>query len=308
MVQPRTRYRSLIRTVRDCASQALQKLTTLYTGTTTRVFNYYKRDMKVTAALVRQGVIPCAPIRQSVVFTIRLLELYRLAHLRCPHLAIHPWVKALCDLHGVHFSTYLYEQFSIAFDLYLAIRAIVQKRIQAALDRDKADFRLRHVCPACTYKLEGEGKLVFDILATMDGNDSLKRVLRREKVETAPEDGTPTVGASKERTDLRDGRGDYFLSREEVNAWSRARLEELMGTPPVMDDDDDGNLCAERWKNMVYEITAKMWGIFDETGLFLALCRHGFVLLAADMVQSGELCVIYIHNLLFQPTDLRPQI
>jgi len=37
------------------------------------------------------------------------------------------------------------------------------------------------------------------------------------------------------------------------------------------------------------EVTARTWGIFDETGIFLALCRHGFVLLVADMVKSGEL-------------------
>ncbi|KAJ7433959.1 hypothetical protein B0H11DRAFT_1758215 [Mycena galericulata] len=40
---------------------------------------------------------------------------------------------------------------------------------------------------------------------------------------------------------------------------------------------------------MSEELTAKMWSIFDETGVFLALCRHGFVLLVADMVRSGEL-------------------
>ncbi|KAJ7659535.1 hypothetical protein B0H17DRAFT_1145282 [Mycena rosella] len=32
-----------------------------------------------------------------------------------------------------------------------------------------------------------------------------------------------------------------------------------------------------------------MWGIFDETGIFLALCRHRFVLLLCDMIRSGEL-------------------
>ncbi|KAG6851742.1 hypothetical protein C0991_006578, partial [Blastosporella zonata] len=32
-----------------------------------------------------------------------------------------------------------------------------------------------------------------------------------------------------------------------------------------------------------------MWGIFDETGVFLALCRHGFALVIVDMVQSDEL-------------------
>ena len=36
-------------------------------------------------------------------------------------------------------------------------------------------------------------------------------------------------------------------------------------------------------------LTSKMWGVFEETGLFLALCRHGFVLMMADMVRSGEL-------------------
>lgn len=42
---------------------------------------------------------------------------------------------------------------------------------------------------------------------------------------------------------------------------------------------------------MSEELTERMWGIFDETGIFLALCRHGFVLLVADMVRSGELYV-----------------
>ena len=34
--------------------------------------------------------------------------------------------------------------------------------------------------------------------------------------------------------------------------------------------------------------TQKMWNIFDESGVFIAVCRHGFCLLIADMVQSGE--------------------
>jgi hypothetical protein len=36
------------------------------------------------------------------------------------------------------------------------------------------------------------------------------------------------------------------------------------------------------------EITSRMWGIFNETGVFTAFCRHGFVLVIADMVRSGE--------------------
>lgn len=40
---------------------------------------------------------------------------------------------------------------------------------------------------------------------------------------------------------------------------------------------------------MMDAVTKRMWGVFDETGLFLSLCRHGFSLIMADMVQSGEL-------------------
>jgi len=36
------------------------------------------------------------------------------------------------------------------------------------------------------------------------------------------------------------------------------------------------------------EKTRKMWGVFDESGIFMSACHHGFSLLIADMVQSGE--------------------
>jgi Kyakuja-Dileera-Zisupton transposase len=47
--------------------------------------------------------------------------------------------------------------------------------------------------------------------------------------------------------------------------------------------------CVSRWANMINEITARMWEIFDETGVFLALCQHSFILVVVDMVWSGEL-------------------
>lgn len=40
---------------------------------------------------------------------------------------------------------------------------------------------------------------------------------------------------------------------------------------------------------MSTDVTKRMWGVFDETGIFLALCRHGFTLVIVDMVRSGEL-------------------
>ncbi|KAF7361100.1 hypothetical protein MSAN_01141400 [Mycena sanguinolenta] len=54
-------------------------------------------------------------------------------------------------------------------------------------------------------------------------------------------------------------------------------------------DPEEQSACEEHWKNLSEELTAKMWGIFEKMGIFLALCCHGFVLLVADMVRSGEL-------------------
>ncbi|KAG6852234.1 hypothetical protein C0991_001782 [Blastosporella zonata] len=80
-----------------------------------------KGDKTIAAALVKCGLIPSAPYSPSLAFSIRVLELYQNTNLRCPHLAIQPFVKSLCDLHGKPFKPYLSKQFSIAYDVYLAI-------------------------------------------------------------------------------------------------------------------------------------------------------------------------------------------
>jgi hypothetical protein len=63
----------------------------------------------------------------------------------------------------------------------------------------------------------------------------------------------------------------------------------LVGFSSQQSCGDDENLCASWWTNMVNEMTAQMWAVFDETGVFLALCHHGFALVIADMVWSGEM-------------------
>lgn len=126
----------------------------------------------------------------------------------------------------VAFRPYLSQQFSIAYDVYLAIRRQTDERVMNALGRD-SQWRLKHACPACMYKLEGEDQLIFDLLTTMDGNDSLKRVLRRLRVQDEG-DGDPTLGKSKERPDNRDAGDGYFLSRERVDTWAKTRLAETL--------------------------------------------------------------------------------
>lgn len=265
-----------------------------------RDLTHIRSDAFVSVACVRHGWIPCAPGIPSVVITIRALEVYRVVHLRCPRLGIQAFVRALCDIHGVAPRPYLGVQFSVAFDVYLAIRAQVDARVQAALGRDTPDWRIKNACPACLYKLEGEAPLKYPLMATFDGNNSLSRFERRERMDWGGSSKT-APGASKERQDHRVAPGDYYLPREDVDRWAKEGLEELMKTfvasPESVEMEVDGAVdegvedvgCDEGWQNMKEEVTARAYGMYDETGWFPALCRHSFVLKVVDMVKSGEL-------------------
>jgi len=109
----------------------------------------------------------------------------------------------------------------------LDIRRRVDTLVQTALKRDAPDWRLRNVCPACTYKLEGESPLKFNMLFTMDGNSSLKRIMRRGP---PGEDGEDQPGPVIERPEQCLVTSDYYLPREEVDKWSepRAQPQEIM--------------------------------------------------------------------------------
>ncbi|KAJ7475646.1 hypothetical protein FB451DRAFT_1173675 [Mycena latifolia] len=212
------------------------------------------------------GLMPSVPWHATVVFKIHVLEAYCVTHVRCPQLAIQSFVKALCDIYGMPYWLYLC-QFSIAYDLYLDIQHKTDECVMNILGCDST-WRLKHACPACMYKLEGDDKLIFDMLIMMDSNDSLKRVLRREKW-TMEDDkmGKPTLANLSEQLDNRNTGDGYFISREKVEKWAKTRMAKML---PMQ----SGNV---------------MWGIFDESGIFLALCHHGFILVIADMIRSGEL-------------------
>jgi hypothetical protein len=47
--------------------------------------------------------------------------------------------------------------------------------------------------------------------------------------------------------------------------------------------------CVDRWRNAGPEARKKMFALFAIAGIFLAVCRHGHVLVICDMIRSGEL-------------------
>jgi Kyakuja-Dileera-Zisupton transposase len=203
--------------------------------------------------------MPCSPYTPTTAISIRTLELFHVTQLRGPHISIHSFVKTLCDLHTIPFKFYLFCQFSITLDLYLSIWTLVDHAVQAALLRDMADWCLHHLCPQCTYTLVGEEKLKFSMLYTGDGNDLLKRIVWQEEAPpTLTETDKPVLGESSEATDTRQAGKNIYLTREQVDEWSKEILDEWN----ILNDDDEESLCAKCWRNMKTELTTRMWEIF----------------------------------------------
>ena len=205
-------------------------------------------DAFVTAAIIHHGLVPCSPYTPTAAFTMRVLEFYRVSHNRCPHFSVHTFIKTLCDLHSSPFKAYLCCQFSISYDLYLRIHAGADLKVQIALKWNTPDWRLQHACPPCTYELEDEPKLKFCMLYTVDGNDSLKRIIRRDEPPPATgiEEETPVhpiLRHSSEWTDTREAGTGLYLTNEQVDEWSKETLATLC--PTYNEEDTDDNLCAE---------------------------------------------------------------
>ena len=54
------------------------------------------------------------------------------------------------------------------------------------------------------------------------------------------------------------------------------------------------NICVDQWHNAAPEARKNMFTIFCKSGIFIAVCRHGFLLSICDMVRSRELYVTYV--------------
>ncbi|KAF7300392.1 hypothetical protein HMN09_00922700 [Mycena chlorophos] len=249
-----------------------------------RTIHYIEGNKCIPAAMIRQGLVPVSPQLPVLAFTLRTIEQYQAQHLRCPRFGKQAFVRSLCDLEGIAPLPHLTVQFTVAYDLLLHAREILRLRVGRVLGRDGPDWRLKNGCPCCTYRVRGKTCLHPAVCITVDGNDSAKRFDRRERAE----DGTP--GVSLHRDDNRVAPRDYYLSREFVDQYGKDVPEELLKSfVPDPEFDEDGDGCGDTWENMNEGKTGKSWGMYDETGIFVGLCRHSFVLKICDMVRSGEL-------------------
>ncbi|KAG1727459.1 uncharacterized protein EDB91DRAFT_1239526 [Suillus paluster] len=210
----------------------------------------------IASALVCQGVVPCSPISPSTGVTMQALNFYHIARKCNPHFSIQ-----------AYFYPYLSCQFSIALDVFLQILAKVDTLMHEAIGRSDPNWQLMHVCPACTYTLKGKAPLRFRLLYTMDGNDSLKR---DDLDNVLDEDNMIAHQRSAELPSMQVVDSDRYLTREYVDRFAGNSVNMLSG-------DDEDNPCTGRWNNMKDDKTRRM-----------RVCCHGFSLVIADMVQSGE--------------------
>ncbi|EJD45903.1 hypothetical protein AURDEDRAFT_63834 [Auricularia subglabra TFB-10046 SS5] len=227
---------------------------------------------------MRVGMMACTPLAPVVAISVRLLELYYRVRRRAPRLGIQPFVRALCDIHMCPYRPFLREQFSAAFNQYVAMKREVQRTLERALGRDTPDWRALNACASCDHKLEGEPELVIPSFVAMDGGQSMKR------------------SAAAGMADTRMFQMDYRVPPEEVDLCANESdntaalaFTTVAESGEPGDDAPSPSLCAHRWKNAKAEHHKIAPGMYEQTGMFVINCRHGFVRWFAEMLCSGEL-------------------
>ncbi|KAF8452808.1 hypothetical protein L210DRAFT_3320488, partial [Boletus edulis BED1] len=238
--------------------------------------------------LIYHGYLGCSPVFPTVAISLRMLSAYRQAHRVCPRFSIHAQCKMLCHLHNVPYRPYLFTQLSIAYDIYLDVIHQIEQQIQISLQSEGQEWRLRNECPACFYRLDDEPPLTLDWLISIDGNNSLKH-------------WDTTAYGTIPRDDSQVARSTYWLTKDDVDKFKhevKSRATASNGDINAHDDDwetepDDRTPtkfnCVDRWRNAKSDIRKKTYSVFQESGIFVATCRHRFVLLACDMIKSREL-------------------
>ncbi|KAF8576774.1 hypothetical protein K439DRAFT_1622589 [Ramaria rubella] len=219
-----------------------------------------------------------APIHPSTGISVKALELLQVLTAQCPQMSLQAFVKSLCWLHRVAYRPILRNQLSTAFDAYLEICQLIDRRINMELQCDTPKWQLQNACAPCTYVLQNEPTLEFSMLVAMDGNKSLKRVERARCERNAH--GVTVQCENIERENKRTIMSDMYLGQEAVNVFRHEVKHHK---------DPDTGMPRGQHNPHADESTKKQLAIFHETGVFLAACRHGNVLAMCDMVQSGEL-------------------
>ncbi|KAJ7864211.1 hypothetical protein B0H14DRAFT_2574435 [Mycena olivaceomarginata] len=158
-----------------------------------------------------------------------------------PAAGMQAFVRGICDLHGVAPRPYLGQQFLVAYEVYLSIRAEVDKRVKVALGRDTSNWAPQNCLPRMHVQARGGGaaEAAFD-------RDPGRQQLDEEVLAPGARGGIPWCHPRLLARCERVGeRGDGLLMRG---------FEEGA-------EQDEGTGCDERWENMKEDVTARAYGM-----------------------------------------------
>ncbi|EUC59839.1 hypothetical protein RSOL_325570, partial [Rhizoctonia solani AG-3 Rhs1AP] len=240
-------------------------------GEETKLFTLRLTQSDTTSsALIKHGFVSPSPTRPTVAISLKMLYVLEATQQRCPSASIQGMAKAFCDLRNVPFKPYFRTQLSAALDVYYMIQRETRRRLDKVLDLDSPELKLKNCCAPCAKKLPNEPSLRYSMLVTSDGGDSYKRCNLAGGI------------------DKRIYESDFYISRAEVDKF----VDEVVGRKKGKQKAKESEVseCEQRWKNAKADKQPdkKIKSYFEETGLFVSLCRHSFVLTVCDMVRSGE--------------------
>ncbi|TFK80109.1 hypothetical protein K466DRAFT_605604 [Polyporus arcularius HHB13444] len=280
----------------DADAPAIEITAVDFFDTTRRSFRRVSTATQANVALVAAGYLGTSPTTPSVAVSFQVFEAYRQYHRVCPRLSIQAHVHALCHLHKIPYWKGLVQEFSHSFDVYLSILDGIDRRVRTLLKQDTPAWRMRNACAPCLYVLEGEARLQYSILTTVDGNQSLKLV------DSAFRAGTPLADFRQARTDFWIPPAEVDRFKDEVGQAKKIAAAQNTAEGDASADivleglDAEGSspqeaasICVERWRNAGPEARKKMFALFAVSGIFVCLCRHGHILIMCNMIRSGEL-------------------
>ncbi|QRW15389.1 hypothetical protein RhiLY_14388 [Ceratobasidium sp. AG-Ba] len=266
--------------------------------------------------LVRHGYIPPTPASPSVAFHINVLQYTVALRRHASVISLQSITAAICEVHNKIYARHMRVQLSKAVDVYLALIRMIDARLATSLGRNNPDWRKANACAACSYHLKGEKKLNFSVLLTCDGNESLKRLAGASVKDTRVFDHSYFLDnayvdkfanevrnrqKSKNSRSNKEAGGVPKSTGLLVNGNNDEQSDVEMADSPLDEscaedhsdskyNEDERTPCEERWKNArADDQRGKPLVVFDETGIFVVLCRHGTIVLAEDMRKSGEL-------------------
>ncbi|KAL0057318.1 hypothetical protein AAF712_016052 [Marasmius tenuissimus] len=260
---------------------------------------HHQSSTSINVSLARHGLIGSSPDHPTLAFPLHFLHSFRQIRRVCPRYGIDSLARSVQHVHYLPGGTALDDQLRTAYDAYLAILRHVKTLSLDALGRNNEASRTLTTCPSCTYKLRDEPPLHPSMLIAMDGNNSLKLI------DTEYKSGKPRTDhrTLPDHRWLEDSHVDLF--KDEV-AKSRSKSKSKSANSTSSSKEEDGGIawlevvendelapcldtCVDRWRNAGPEARKKMCALFAVAGIFLAVCRHGHLLVVCDMVRSGEL-------------------